>query len=111
MKNVANSISVLAKNNNPLKMREMIETVNNTKGAVASRKSWRKYHMSLMRKGVGNSAIHKRKIEKYTKQIKNDNKTIKNLERKMTMTRNRINSLLKKRIISMAKNLSSTSKK
>jgi hypothetical protein len=111
MKNVANSISVLAKNKNPLKMREMIETVYKTLGSIATKKIIRSEHMKLLKRGVGNRAIHKREIGKFTKQIKNDKKMIKNLERKMTMARKKIDFLLKKRIISMAKILSSTSKK
>jgi len=108
MKNIANSISELV---NPLQMREMNETVYKTRGTLATKKIHRGHRRTLLRKREGHGPTLRKEIKEYTKQINNEEKLIKNLERKMSVARKRIDFLLKKRIISMAKNLSATTKK
>jgi len=64
-----------------------------------------------LRKKEGNGPVLRREVRELTKQINSEEKHMRELEKKLEVAKKRINFLLRKRIISMAKNLSSTSKK
>jgi len=111
MKNVANSISVLAKTTNPLQMLKIKGTVYSLKGSIATKKIHRGHRRTLLRKKEGNGPVLRREVRELTKQINSEEKQMRELEKKLEVAKKRINFLLRKRIISMAKNLSHTSKK